>query len=541
MPSRSLGHRAPLLWLVLPLMGGLAVGKILNGWWTPWLLVAALLSVAICVARPASATTAICSAMFLAGIASYALHRPRLADWDELPPREARLTLRVDRTFGQRDPHKLGGLATVIRGDEPLQELAGQRIYFSFTLRRGDLLPIRSAIIFAQGVIAALPNNPPGNTFDSYLANAGINFRLSRARMLTEEKPPNGYYRFCALQAQRFSSMLGNGVISKRPELVGVLRAMLLGQQHELSEEQVANYRATGTMHVFSISGLHIAVIATGLHALLSLFRLPRLARFPLGLIALWLYVDITGGAPSAIRAFVMVAVVEFALALRLPRNPLSALTASTLIVLLYDPLQMFGASFQMSYGIVAALLLLGLPLGDCWQQKLALFRYLPKPAWGWQRTAIDAVWRGIVSAAAIGMAASLVSALTGILFFNLLTPGAFLTNLWLIPASSLVIYMGMLSLMAGIAGVAICTALANHAAIVVLWLIEAGIHFSMKLPAMWFAASFRSTWIGPVSLMSLFALLIIGYRREWRGWHRWYWPPFAVVVLVLIFGVQFP
>jgi len=43
------------------------------------------------------------------------------------------------------------------------------------------------------------------------------------------------------------------------------------------------------------------------------------------------------------------------------------------------------------------------------------------------------------------------------------------------------------------------------------------------------------------VGMMSLFALLILGYRSEWRGWHRWYWMPFAVVALVLIFGVHFP
>ncbi len=544
MTSRSLGHRAPLLWLVLPLMAGLAMGKAVELTSVAWLLAgavgAALFAVFFSKNHPRWFPFAVCVAMFLGGIASYALHRPRLPAWDHLPPREARLGLRIDRTFAQHDPHRAAGLAIVTRADEPLEELVGQRVYFSLTLRKGQVVPIRSAVISALGIIIALPRDPPGNTFDGYLANAGINFRVTRGRILSEEIPASNYYRFCARQAERFAAILGVGVEKKRPELVGVLRAMLLGQQHELSEEQITNYRETGTMHVFSISGLHIAVIATGLHALLSLVRLPRAARFPVGLAALWLYVDITGAAPSAVRAFVMVAVVEIALAFRLPRNPVSALAASALIILVFDPLQLFSASFQMSYGIVAALLLLGLPLADSCQERFALFRDLPKVSWGWHRRAIEWVWRGTLAAAAIGISASLMSAVTGILFFNLFTPGAFLANLWLIPASSGVIYMGMLSLISGLAGFVAGSALANHAGLLLLCIIEAGIRFSVKVPAMWFAGNFRFPWLGAATLALLLAVLVAGYFKNWRGWQRGYWAPFAVVGLTLLFGVVF-
>jgi competence protein ComEC len=293
-------------------------------------------------------------------------------------------------------------------------------------------------------------------------------------------------------------------------------------------------------MHVFSISGLHIAVIAMGLHALLLLIRLPRVVRFVIGLIALWLYVDITGAAPSAVRAFVMVAVVETAMVLRLPRNPLSALATSALIILVFAPLQLFSASFQMSYGIVAALLLLGLPLADSWQSRLTLFRDLPKVSWGWHRRWIDLAWRATLAAAAIGTAASLVSAVTGVLFFNLFTPGALLANLWLIPACTGVLYMGMLSLLFGAPGFATGSVLANHAALLLLWTVEKGIQFSVEIPAMWFEAVFKNSWLGPLTLGALLIVLVVGYAGNWQGWHKGYWAPFAVVGLALVFGVTF-
>jgi competence protein ComEC len=544
MNSRSLGHRAPVLWLVLPLMGGLATGRVSESIAAPWLLTgavfAAITAVILAYREVRLFAPAVCLAMFLAGMASYALHRPRIAAWDLLPPREARLALRIDRVFAQDDPQKTAGLATVMRAEQPSEDLMGQRVYFSLTLLRGERAPLRSSVVTTLGVIASLARDPPVNTFDGYLANAGINFRFTRGLVLSEERQPSAYYRFCAKQAERFTTILGVGVQHKRPELVGVLHAMLLGQQHELSDEHVAIFRQSGTMHVFSISGLHIAVIAVGLHTLLSLIRLPAWIRYVIELVALWLYVDITGAAPSAVRAFVMVAVVETALVFRLPRNPLSALATSALLILIFSPLQLFSASFQMSYGIVAALLLLGLPLADSWQNRLALFEALPKAAWGWHRHALDALWRGVLAATAIGTAASLVSAVTGVLFFELFTPGALLANLWLIPACSAVLYMGMLSLLAGLVGFAAGSALANHAAVLLLWIIEAGIRLSVEMPATWFNATFKYPWLGAATLGALLAALVAGYITSWRGWNRGYWAPFAVVSLALVLGVTF-
>ncbi len=518
------------------MMAGLAVAKVTD-LAAPWLLLTSatmfgLLALFTQRRTPRGCIGALTASMFLAGAASYALHRPRIKDWDDLPPREARLSLRIDRIFLQADGKRAAGLATIQRAGDPVQELAGQRLYFSLALRKGEIAPLRSAVISAAGVIAVLPRNPPPDTFDGYLANAGINFRFTRGRVLAQEKPATAYQQFCARQATHCAAILGAGVEHKRPHLVGVFRAILLGQQNELTDDQKLQFRRSGTMHVFSISGMHIAVIAGGLHALLSLLRLPRSVRFIFGLGILWLYVDITGGAPSAVRAFVMVALVQMALVFRLPLNPVSALTTSALLILLVSPLQLFSASFQMSYGIVAALLLLGLPLADDWQIRFALFRDLPKVTWAWHQRLRDWLWRLIVSAAAIGVAAALVSTICGVLYFKLFTPGAFLVNLWLIPAGTGVILAGFASLVCGFAGFT--------AAVLLLAGIEHGVREFVSLPAMWFDASFKTFWFGTASLALLLATFGFGYARSWQGWHRGYWAPIAVVVCALVLGVTF-
>lgn len=543
MTSRSLGHRAPLLWIALPMIAGLVAAHTTGFAPVPWLLGAAAVAIAFAIRTswrsPKKVLPALVLAMFLAGAASYALHRPHVSERERLPPREARLELRVERAFPQLDTHRVSGLATITRAEAHLHELAGQRVYFSLTLRKDTPPPLRTAVVSAIGVLASLPRNPPLDTFDGYLANAGVNFRLTRGRLLAEITPPSKYQRFCARQAERFSAILSAGVEPKRPDLAGVLRAMLLGQQHELTEEQDALFRQSGTMHVFSISGLHIAVIAGGLHALLMLLRLPRPVQFVVGMAALWLYVDITGRVPSAVRAFTMVALVQASLVLRTPRNPISALAASALLVVVFAPLQVFSASFQLSYGIVAALLLLGLPLADRWQTKFALFRDLPKATWSWFHRRLDELWRGLLAATALGISASLVSAIASVLFFGLFTPGALLANLWLIPASTLVILTGFISLLCGLVGFTGGAVLSNHAAVLVLWGIEAGVRAFAALPGAWFNASFRASWIGPAAFALVLAAMFAGYARHWRGWHRGYWAPAAVVILALLAGMK--
>ncbi|MBI5380582.1 MAG: ComEC/Rec2 family competence protein [Opitutae bacterium] len=546
MLPRSLGHRAPLLWLALPYAAGLVAGRCGVNLPVAWALGVALAGavVAACAAWRSEKrwpwALSLSAALLLAGDASYQLHRRRLPEWDALPAREARVSLRIDRVFAQGNAHRVTGLATVTQTEAHLRELVGQSVYFGLNLRTGQAAPVRSAQLAAVGVLQAVPENPPAATFERYLADAGVNFRLTRGRMLAEERAPAAYYRFCAAAAERFEAILGAGIAEKRPALAGVLRAMLLGQTHEMSDEQNRLFMRSGTMHLFAISGLHISVIAVALYAGLGVLRLPRWPRFLASTAILWLYVDITGAAPSAVRAFVMVALVETALLVRRPVNPLATLAAATAAVLVFAPLQFFTASFQMSYGIVAALLLFGLPLSEAWQERWRPFAWLPAATWRWWHRGADLAWSWLTAAVALGLGASLVSLITGVQFFRLFTPGAFFANLVLIPASSLVILGGFGSLVAGLCGLTSLASLLNHGSAVVLWLIEAGVRqFVDGMPGVFFAAEFRAPWIGGAVHAAVLAACLAGYAGKWEAKRGGWWPPCALVALALLFGVK--
>ncbi len=544
MTSRSLGHRAPLLWLVLPLIAGLAAGK--AGDWAPvpWLLGGALVAAgaanfaAWCAVRWWAPALGV--ALFLAGSASYTLHRARLPGWDRLPPREVRLSLRVDRVFPQTDARRATGLATVARAADPVREIVGQRVYFSLALRKGETAPARSAVFAGMGLLAPLARNPPADSFDGYLASAGMNFRLARGRVLAVEQPPTRYHLFLERAAAKLNEWLSVGVAAKRPELTAVFRAMMLGQKHELSDEQNGQFMQSGTMHLFAINGLHIGVVAMALHALLAVARCPRPLAALITLAVLWLDVDTTGASPSAVRAFILVACYETAIVLRRPANGIASLAAAALLVLLLEPMALFSASFQMSYGVVFAILSFGLPLGERMAARFVVFKDLPEVTWAWWQRGLAAAFRWFWPVLGIGFAAALVSTVSGPEFFHVWAPGGLVANLVLVPLAMFVIVAGFASVVAGLAGLVMLGGLFNHAAMVLLVVIDRLIRLGVQAPGAWWVANWRAPWMASAALILVMVALLAGYASGWKKERGAWWPPVAIATLGLIFGVKF-
>jgi competence protein ComEC len=543
MEDRTLGYRAPLLWLTVPAMVGLAAGDLLgvqNALWPLAVAAPAAGAALAAAARPRLWAAFLSIALFGAGAAAGALQRNRLSAWDPLPPREASVQLRIDRLFSVSDATRSTGIGTVISAAPHLADLAGQRVHFSLSLATGVSPLIRGAIISATGVLNVLTPDPASGSFEGYLAAAGVNFRLNRGRILSEEKVAPAYQRFCAGAAARFRTILDLGIIEKRPELAALLRGMMLGEKHEISEEQQSLFLRSGTLHLFAISGLNIGVIAGALHALLALARVPRWPRFLSAATLLWVFVDITGASPSAVRAWLMAVFLEAALVLERPRNVLAALAASAAAAILVAPLQVFSASFLMSYAIVLALLLLGLPLAEHWQRIWGPWRSLPEAAWNrWQRWTSHA-WNAAGSALAVGFATLLVSVLTGIQYFGLLTPGSLVANFMLIPASAAVTLSGFASLLFGLLGLDAGAILANHAAALVLLLIERLLQAGVEVPGSFVVARYAAPWVGTLSLGALIASILAGYAGGWRRGLGGWWPPFAIVAITLLLGVRY-
>ncbi len=546
MPSRVLQLRAPLLWLLVPFSAGLIAA---HDWPLPavgiWPFLAAALGTGLLafVAARQNRTgwwmAGLLLSTALAGYVMLHLRFPHLHEWSKRPPREVTLVIEVRLPFPPAPKARnFIGLAKITSSEGNDSALRGREVYYS-AIRRISVHPQRSGRYLVQGVLEPLPPSTGEMGFNDYLANAGVRHRLTRARILGEVRAPERLPTWCARIEDRLEVILSRG-LEKYPGERSLYLAMLLGEKAVMTPDQQNAFMQSGTFHIFSISGLHVAVIALALRVVLQFLRVPERPRVIATIGLLWLYVEITGNSSPALRAFLMIAFQLGAKVFQLPGNPFAALTGSALVTLLLDPLQLFSTGFQMSYAVVAALLLMGRSLAEHWLERWKPFALIPQPEWRWWHHCIHDWGRAVISTLAISWSAFLASAPSGIGFFGLLSPGSLLANLLVIPLSSAVLWIGFLSLLAGLLWLAPVSAGLNLLAAGLIAVIERLLQSGVRLPGMFFNAHFRTDWLASGSLLLMTATMLlgasVGWSRRWGG----YWPPFLLLLALLILGVKF-
>lgn len=143
--------------------------------------------------------------------------------------------------------------------------------------------------------------------------------------------------------------------------------SIITGERRSMSDDATEALRLSGLAHITAISGLNMALAAgiffVGLRGLLSL--LPGVAqRYPIkkiaaggALIATTCYVLISGYQVSALRAYLMTAIMLGAVLFDRPAISLRNLALSAILILAVQPSAVMGPSFQMSFAATAALI----------------------------------------------------------------------------------------------------------------------------------------------------------------------------------------
>lgn len=150
----------------------------------------------------------------------------------------------------------------------------------------------------------------------------------------------------------------------------GVLLALAIGDQAGIPEAQWDLFRRSGTIHLMSISGLHVTMIAALFAALTGFLwrRLPaamlclpaQQAALPAGMLAAGFYMLLAGAGTPAQRSFCMLFVASAMLLSGRAAGASRVMAVALLAVLLLDPWAVLSAGFWLSFGATGALLLVG-------------------------------------------------------------------------------------------------------------------------------------------------------------------------------------
>ncbi len=458
----------------------------------------------------------------------------------ERPPREANFELKITTLYHSGGKRPASGLARIVRADPHLGHLRGQPLYFELWPDHGEQTLVPSSHIIARGVLTALPSNAgaiPRRDFDAYLNQQGIRFRLDTGGSKRMTYPGHPFRLWCARQNHAFITILDYSP-KAFARATSIWKAMMLGETGFLSPETKSSFRHTGTMHLFAISGLHIGIIATILAGFLRRIAIPLRLTPLVGLPILFLFVQITGNAPSAVRALVMVGFFWSALCFSRKPAPFAAWSASALFVLLLDPQQLANPAFQLSYAVVAMILLYGLPLAQFLNERLIPFRQVPRDLLGPTQRGVERLVKGFWDSLAISLSAFLISQPITLFYFGIFTPVSVPLNLFLVLLAFPVIFSGILCISLGQLPPAITLlplqVLACGILEVMLWMIRSG----EALPGSWMAARGAGPVLTAGYVLLLFVLAWAGARsRRPENQNRWLAaPPLAFLLLLPIF-----
>ena len=187
--------------------------------------------------------------------------------------------------------------------------------------------------------------------YRDYLASRGVYFQFN-ARSTNDWRLATGALKQAPLTS-RFMDWSQQTLARGLPAVDEPLRliwAMTLGWRTAFEGDLADPFLQAGTMHLFAIDGLRIALVSGMIITLLRVLRVPRAGCGLVCLPVIWFYTAATGWEPSAARASVMMSIVIFGWALRRPGELVNSLAAAVLIILWWDPPELFEAGFQLSF-----------------------------------------------------------------------------------------------------------------------------------------------------------------------------------------------
>ncbi len=227
-----------------------------------------------------------------------------------------------------------------------------------------------------------------------------------------------------------------------------VLNALLIGQRHPALQMLNKTMMRTGIAHFMSISGLHLGIFLGFIYLLFRLATFSPKRAAAVVLVVLAGYVLLAEPRAPLLRSAIMAAVLCCSQLTGRKISTLNSLALAGIILLAIDPAQLFAAGFQLSFVIVACVILFNRPMRNLifgrWLRRrgLMVFRDPNKPGrflrWKLNSWLMEAVSMSLV---AFISAAPLVA-----FHFGLFSPFSPVLSLLLLPLLVAVLLPGYLS-----------------------------------------------------------------------------------------------
>jgi len=341
--------------MLLGLVSGIALAKEASAWQPAAIALAAGLTAALLLPGKRRIAALMLASAALGALITFHAGHPALPDegeylisgvvTDEIlleGDETLRLATTLDEVTLNGEPHPGSVYWTAYTtADEP----------FPGWLRPGVRLSFTGEVYHPDGAV-----NPGGYDFRTALLSRGSTIGVYGREGLQRCETPAGLAGQLAALRHRLTLALQRVMGTEEGALAA---AMLLGSRSVVADEDYTAFKELGIAHILSVSGYHVGVLAVMLMSLLRPLHLPRKLHLALLTLLLALYALLTGAAPPVIRAGLLVFLREAGQINRRRNLPLHLLCLAAACQLLANPMQLFSASFQLTYCAMLGLVLI--------------------------------------------------------------------------------------------------------------------------------------------------------------------------------------
>jgi competence protein ComEC len=205
--------------------------------------------------------------------------------------------------------------------------------------------------------------NPGGFSFRDYLSQSGGFAGMRGVQLRVPEESQTQQWSWGKLRQRIAAAQVKWLDVPIGP----LVTAMVLGSEAvDLPFDLHDRFVRVGLAHALAASGFQVSLI---LNAILSLTRkrLSVVGQFNLGVVALLIFLGLTGFQPAVVRSVVMGMAVLIALRTKRQIDPLSSLLVAGTLLLIINPLWVWDIGFELSFLATLGLIVTVEPL----QQKL--------------------------------------------------------------------------------------------------------------------------------------------------------------------------
>lgn len=200
------------------------------------------------------------------------------------------------------------------------------------------------------------PRNPGDPDERDIERERGVRARMGNARVLAVLPPAPLTLTTATARAHGWA--LSQLQLRLAQPYASILAGELWGERAALPPELRSEFQQTGTVHVLVTAGLHLGVVALTVLTLLRFCSVPRIAASVTTVAVVWTYALFSGLHLPSIRAAVMASFALAAYAAGAASRSWNAYGAALLVIGVFWPLSVAGASFALSFSCVAAILL---------------------------------------------------------------------------------------------------------------------------------------------------------------------------------------